>query len=109
MNFPHEPYDKTVEFQADVLPVLHELQSRLQKHGIHFVFAACTAQNKPVDGQDTITFVTNTGAPTTRYNNPQLVNVFLMTQGKGVLVMHPNAVTHGVFVPVVLPPKTNNN
>lgn len=109
MNFTHEPYNKIVEFQTDVLPALQKLQHELNKHGIHFVFAACTAQNHPVDGQDSISFVTNTGAPSTLYNNPQLINVFLMTQGKGILVTHPNALTHGVFIPTVLPPSPKSN
>lgn len=109
MKFAHEPYNKVEEFKNDVLPALQKLQMELNKHGIHFVFAACTAQNQPVDGQDLITFVTNTGAPNVAYNNPQLINVFLMTQGKGVLVMHPNAITHGVFVPTVIPPHNKCN
>lgn len=109
MNIPGVPYNRIDEFTKEAQPVLKELQEILQKHGIQYVFAACLAQNHPVDGQDLVSFASNTGMSSTQYHNPRLITALQHIQGQGILILDTRAITHGVFIPKVIPnnPKSN--
>jgi len=109
MVTPDAPYNKVDEFEKDVLPVLNELKTVLDKHGINYFFSACVAQHVPTDGKDLITFTSNTGHPTTEYNCVKFVEFLRLLQGQGVFVSHPMAAQNGIYVPVVTPKNPKNN
>jgi hypothetical protein len=109
MTVEGEAYNRINEFR-EVEATLKLLQELLHKHGIHYVFAACLAQNHPTDGRDMVAFVSNTGQPNlVDYQNVTLIHLLQLVQGQGVFVPPNPNLSRGVYVPVVIPanPKSN--